>query len=1408
MNRVNDPTGPDNLADPKNSQEARMIREYVGRDLPRLAARCASIVKSQPEETLNFYATLIADESNAADTTVKVARSLAIDDDFRMRAFAARVLHECQRSDPLMAIAQWLATDQKEIVSTAAFNALGQWLRPGSTVYHLSQKLLQGEFIRSRQAAANILAHAGSEPWAVDLLLPALIDPQAAVRQSAAFALGQLGDQRAITTLEAGLEDEDWTVRGRAALALGRLHAGDHVLKKLQTNLQNKNWPVRQSAAQMLGQLSDPRAVEALAKALHDKNERVRESAALALGQIGDVQAVEPLLATLQDENWLVRESAARALGQLGDPRALEPLLAALKDEFEEVREKATRALGHLGNALIVKDLIGALKDRNELVRRSAARALGQLGDPQATEPLIEAMSDRSEGVQRSAARALGQVGRSDEGLFKRLENWAKDKDPENKLRYSACVALNSLVATSPERVFKVARPMLKKPSKGVADEYRLSLEMIGRCAFLDHREANELLFKWAESSDATERAAAAALLGEMLPLKWDRAAPAFERLARDSEWIVREVVAMPLARRGIFHPEAAALLRELTADEEIAVLFAAAAALEHLTGERETVFTQPRLRRFARTPRRSHFLSQWLFEIYGPGRGGFTPFPERREFFQQLLVEDLLLQPESLVGEEKRTTSPLKQEKALPRRREVSRTELRQLLIEFNDKLFNGGGPQLLTILGRMLHLMPEPLIFYAIYKQAPERGRAVCRLFYELASLVEKAETSEFFGGREEAHLRRQSPKTLERLARGFSQLPDSPQAQAYSALFRSLSRLLPAASLTEIPLALAAGEQELLKLSPLARRQMAEWGDDALYLGRLTESIKPLGQYSEEAPISLRSVPLFEAISKLEDLARTVSLEGLEPYRTILLQLLSNWRALLRLEIRRLDGEARLKFSTLDQVTAGETIAVLLQIENHGPAPATNLRVKLAGQGLSDIEPSQREVTSLSVNNSETILFTARSDGDNFIAEFTVTYDDLLETDKQRTYTASVAVRTVKQHWSYIESPYSTGNPAPDQVERLFVGREDIINFIKDNLIKDKADRIIVLYGHRRSGKTWTLLHLKNQLPDTYLPVYIDMQGIAGVHGVPALLQNFAYFIKTALDESGLLDQTHRSTLREPDAQQYEQNHPLYFNQFLRDVQRLIGGRKLIWLFDEFEALADMVGNHQLPASFLGFLRHLMQFGRGMSFIFAGAREMSAEYWSVFFNIAIHRRVGVLNDANAEKLIVEPLEACSVKYDRFAVPLIKQLTGNHPYFIQLLCHQIVAELNARRLMLVNAQIIEAAAEELVITQNNNLKYYWEWVPSEDERAVAGTVRELMRRSKSATVSDVWKEMNLINVGIDDQDVIQSLKSLAAKDILEKDTFVDTYKFKIGLVERYIGAHVPYRETQGRIGRYDRDD
>ncbi len=228
---------------------------------------------------------------------------------------------------------------------------------------------------------------------AIPELTKALSDSNENVRESAAYALGNLGEhaKEAVPELTKALSDSNEEVRARAAWALGEM--GGHAKE----------------------------AVPELTKALSDSNEEVRGSAAYALGNLGEhaKEAVPELAKALSDSNDWVRARTAHALENLGEhaKEAAPELAKALSDSDEIVRARAAEALGTLGEHAkeAAPELAKALSDSDKYVRARAAWALGKMGGyaKEAVPELTKALSDSNENVRARAAEALRNMGRS-----------------------------------------------------------------------------------------------------------------------------------------------------------------------------------------------------------------------------------------------------------------------------------------------------------------------------------------------------------------------------------------------------------------------------------------------------------------------------------------------------------------------------------------------------------------------------------------------------------------------------------------------------------------------------------------------------------------------------------------------------------------------------------------------------------------------------------------------------------------------------------------------------------------------------------------------------------------------------------------------------------------------------------
>jgi HEAT repeat protein len=265
----------------------------------------------------------------------------------------------------------------------------------------------------------------------VERFVAALSDSDPGVRQSAARALGEIGDRRVVDRLMERLGDAHPDVRAAIAAALAALGepSGELVLQVLADSA---------TARAELARRADPRAVAALLRLGAEGSPAERLAVAKTLEVATWPAAVPALIARLErDRDVEVRVIAARALGAKQDDRAIEPLLLELIDVSSELRSAAAESLEQLGEPLgrlIVQALDGSQRAREELAARSpdqritsvlinalgaadfavriqAAWTLWFVPDARAVLPLLDTLKYSNPELRLGVVGALGAIG-------------------------------------------------------------------------------------------------------------------------------------------------------------------------------------------------------------------------------------------------------------------------------------------------------------------------------------------------------------------------------------------------------------------------------------------------------------------------------------------------------------------------------------------------------------------------------------------------------------------------------------------------------------------------------------------------------------------------------------------------------------------------------------------------------------------------------------------------------------------------------------------------------------------------------------------------------------------------------------------------------------------------------------
>jgi HEAT repeat protein len=211
------------------------------------------------------------------------------------------------------------------------------------------------------------------DPRSVEILLAIARDKESTERIPALVALEELGNAEAVPELISILRDHDniFITRQSAAEALGGI--GDsRAIEALSEAMADKT--VGREAAEALAKIQNPQAVETLLQSV--AHEGSNYEARRALMSISGQHALEPLLTGLSHSDSEVRELVVECLGCFKHQAVFSALAKALEDTEISVKVAAAKALGALKEHSAVEHLIAALNDDAPEVKMSVQTAL------------------------------------------------------------------------------------------------------------------------------------------------------------------------------------------------------------------------------------------------------------------------------------------------------------------------------------------------------------------------------------------------------------------------------------------------------------------------------------------------------------------------------------------------------------------------------------------------------------------------------------------------------------------------------------------------------------------------------------------------------------------------------------------------------------------------------------------------------------------------------------------------------------------------------------------------------------------------------------------------------------------------------------------------------------------------
>jgi hypothetical protein len=260
------------------------------------------------------------------------------------------------------------------------------------------------------------------------------------------------------------------------------------------------------------------------------------------------------------------------------------------------------------------------------------------------------------------------------------------------------------------------------------------------------------------------------------------------------------------------------------------------------------------------------------------------------------------------------------------------------------------------------------------------------------------------------------------------------------------------------------------------------------------------------------------------------------------------------------------------------------------------------------------------------------------------------------------------------TYEDIPWRDG-PIPP--EHLFKGRKKLIADLAQHYLSTEKDKPYILYGLTRTGKSSVLEYLRKDLEgDSFISKGIEKSVItffwdlseASSHLNASDFYNYILYQQTfeVIEAYFSKNNVLLTDLRI--------DEKVRFKDF-KLILEYLSGKNIypIFFVDEFSFIRTLIDKGTINSAFLHSLRQFSLTGLA-SFIFAGTYDIKALIKDPKYGItgqlvnAIEEQVNEINNESAEELM-EVIDD-KLSFTPEAVGHIKFLSGNVPYFIQIIC------------------------------------------------------------------------------------------------------------------------------------------
>lgn len=476
------------------------------------------------------------------------------------------------------------------------------------------------------------------------------------------------------------------------------------------------------------------------------------------------------------------------------------------------------------------------------------------------------------------------------------------------------------------------------------------------------------------------------------------------------------------------------------------------------------------------------------------------------------------------------------------------------------------------------------------------------------------------------------------------------------------------------------------------------------------------------------------------------------------------------------------------------------------------------------ISDIVISVIDSNDFQIKNSyESFSTTLRGGGEPIIGKFSINFPEsiikqgaadltfeykyrVLTTGEEKVESKTLSIvfydskNFVEVHNPYAEHAKSNIVENPE----MFKGRTELINRIYDTVMSTKS-KGYVLYGQKRSGKSSVLWHLENKFNSSLKAFAVYYQVGLAIAQDSNVEANFYYRILTTIERKinrlkslgGIVPDIGKTNLKE-----LMLNPPIVFYDRLNEIKLAFSesaewrDKKLVLIIDEFTYIYYQIKKGTISQTFMQNWKAFIEDG-GFSVVVSGQDTMK-QFMLEFqneFGMFMPERLTYLNTEAAKELIDEPIWDKTnnrSRYTRDSIDKIINLTACSPFYIQIICNELVRFMNAKKKPVLTPRDVEDVVISLCKGQNSLTEFDFENLLSAGDKQLDqikpdeafAILMEIAKLTK--TLNFARREDITVYSPVKDDEII---KDLMERAVIEDESVVSNrYKIKVQLFKDWL--------------------